>query len=60
METIGHYNVLDRIGTGGLGDLFRARDTKVGRTVALTIVSRTTITADADRRAQVSRPTHSA
>src|SRR6266496_2396025 len=50
-ETIGHYHLLDRIGTGGIGDLFRARDTKVGRTVALKVVS-AEIAGDAERRAQ--------
>jgi serine/threonine protein kinase len=39
MTPIAHYNVLERIGEGGIGELFRARDTKVGRTVALKIVS---------------------
>lgn len=39
MTSIAHYNVLDRIGEGGIGELFRARDTKVGRTVALKIVA---------------------
>jgi serine/threonine protein kinase len=33
--TIAHYNLLERIGQGGLGEVYRARDTKVGRTVAL-------------------------
>src|SRR5262245_50215931 len=37
-ETFGHYTVLDRLGTGGLGDLYRARDTRTGRTVALRVV----------------------
>jgi serine/threonine protein kinase len=50
-ETIGHYKLLDRIGSGGIGDLFRARDTKVGRTVALKIVS-SDIASDARRRQQ--------
>jgi len=36
---IAHYNLLDRLGEGGIGEVFRARDTKVGRTVALKIVS---------------------
>ena len=50
-DTIGHYKVLDRIGSGGIGDLFRARDTKVGRTVALKVVS-SDIASDARRRQQ--------
>jgi serine/threonine-protein kinase len=35
MRTIAHYNLLERLGTGALGDVYRARDLKVGRTVAL-------------------------
>jgi eukaryotic-like serine/threonine-protein kinase len=37
-ESIAHYNLLERIGAGGLGDVYRARDTKVGRTVALKVL----------------------
>jgi serine/threonine protein kinase len=36
-QTIAHFNVLERLGTGPLGDVYRARDTKVGRTVALMV-----------------------
>ena len=38
MQTIAHYNILERLGTGALGDVYRARDLKVGRTVALMMV----------------------
>lgn len=50
-DAIGHYHLLDRIGSGGVGDVFRARDTKVGRTVALKVVS-PEIATDPARRAR--------
>jgi serine/threonine protein kinase len=39
MTPLAHYNLLERIGEGGIGEMFRARDTKVGRTVALKVIS---------------------
>jgi len=36
---IAHYNVLERLGESATGEIFRARDTKVGRTVALKFIS---------------------
>ena len=36
--TVAHYNLLEPIGEGGLGTVYRARDTKVGRTIALKLV----------------------
>jgi serine/threonine-protein kinase len=51
MDTIAHYNLLERLGTGALGDVFRARDLKVGRTVALMKVPQELI-ADPGRRQQ--------
>jgi serine/threonine protein kinase len=36
-ESVAHYNLLERVGEGVLGDVYRARDTKVGRTVALKV-----------------------
>jgi len=35
MQPIAHYNILERLGIGALGDVYRARDLKYGRTVAL-------------------------
>ena len=39
LESLGHYKILDRIGAGGIGDVYRARDTKLGRTVAIEVLS---------------------
>jgi serine/threonine protein kinase len=39
LEALGHYKILGRIGTGRMGDLYRARDTRAGRTVALRTVA---------------------
>src|SRR6185503_16675435 len=38
-ETLGHYKILDRIGAGGMGEVFRARDTRLGRTVAIKVIA---------------------
>ena len=39
LESLGHYKILDRIGAGGIGEIYRARDTRLGRTVAIEILS---------------------
>ena len=48
-ETLGMYKILDRIGAGGIGELYRARDTRVGRTVAIKVVG-DAIASDPQRR----------
>ena len=49
MQTIAHYNLLERLGTGALGDVYRARDLKYGRTVAL-MMPPAALIADAGQR----------
>src|SRR5216684_4154230 len=51
LDTLGHYKILDRIGEGGIGALYRARDTRLGRTVAVRVVS-ADISSDPDRLAR--------
>ncbi|HSL20989.1 MAG TPA: protein kinase, partial [Vicinamibacterales bacterium] len=48
-RSVAHYLLLDRIGVGGLGEVFRARDTQEGRTIALKLVPQE-VSDDPERR----------
>lgn len=45
---LGPYEVLARLGAGGMGEVFRARDTRLGREVALKVLP-AEVSSDADR-----------
>jgi serine/threonine protein kinase len=58
-ETLGHYKILDRIGAGGLGEVYRARDTRLGRTVAIKVLT-ADVAGAPDRRARLVRDARAA
>ena len=35
---LGHYEVVESIGVGGMGEVYRARDAKLGRDVAIKVL----------------------
>ncbi len=47
-DRLGPYEIAARIGAGGMGEVWRARDTRLGRDVAIKILTRTG-SSDADR-----------
>ena len=47
--TIGQYMVVSKIGEGGMGEVWRARDTKLGRDVAIKDLP-AAFSEDAERR----------
>jgi serine/threonine protein kinase/Tfp pilus assembly protein PilF len=55
-ERLGHYEVITLIGSGGMGDVYRARDSRLGREVAV----KTLRSAGSDARARLWREARAA
>ncbi len=47
-EALGHFEITDKLGEGGMGVVYRARDTRLGRTVAIKLL-RPEVVADPAR-----------
>ena len=53
-KRIAHYEITDKIGAGGMGEVYRARDSKLGRDVALKLLPEA-FAADPDRLGRFER-----
>jgi len=53
-ERLAHFELLDLLGAGGFGEVYRARDTRLGRTVAIKLLPEA-FSRDAERRERFRR-----
>jgi len=49
-QTLGHYGILEQIGAGGMGEVYRAHDEQLDRDVALKVLTSGVLADDGARK----------
>ena len=53
-RTLGHYRIVEKIGAGGMGEVYRAKDERLDRDVAIKVMHQK-VAQDAERLARFER-----
>jgi serine/threonine protein kinase len=58
-RTLGHYRIIEKVGVGGMGEIYRAHDEHLVRDVAIKVISAVRLETSQPAGGSVSKPSPS-